>query len=149
MLEDMGAEILSLRSGTSERRTHTAFSTLIGWSGWAAALSGVLFLAWGYVHSEGAPWHLGFAVLVLSILVPLLFLVGLTGLFAKCVSHAGWPSLVGFVVSFATAGWLTIRGVVAAPYAYRHLGESKPDHAVVQDVVQECGFACFRSYLRS
>ncbi len=47
-----GAEVLSLRRPTSERRNHIPFSTVIGWSGLAAALSGVLFALWGYVESS-------------------------------------------------------------------------------------------------
>ena len=99
-------------------------------------MSGALFLAWGYLHREGAPWYLDFAVIVLGILVPLLFLVGLAGVYTKCTTQAGWPCLVGFVVSFAGAGWLAIRGVVDAPTLYRQLGERNWGHGVGQ----ECGF---------
>src|SRR5215210_1819949 len=111
----------------SERRNHRAFSALLGWSGWAAASAGVLFLVLGYVDEEGAPWYLDLAVLVLGIVVPLLFLVGLGGtslrVYIKDRTQAGWISSIGFLISFAGAGWLIIEGFMDAPKLYRHLGE--------------------------
>src|SRR5215208_5695330 len=102
----------------SERRNHREFSTLLGWSGWVAASAGVLFLVLGYVDREGAPWYLDLAVLVLSIVVPLLFLVGLVGtllrLWAMGRAEAGWLGHVGFLIGFAgAAGWLAA-GVMTA-----------------------------------
>src|SRR5215204_1307771 len=114
-------EILSLRRRTSERRNHIPLSTLLGWSGWAAVSSGVLFLVWGYLDREGAPWYLDLAVLMLNIIVPLLFLVGLMGVYIKCRTQAGW---------------LTIIGVVLVPTLYRQLGERN----WVYGVGQECAF---------
>src|ERR671916_666359 len=101
----------------SQRSNHGAFSTLVGWSEWAAASAGVLFLVWGYVDREGAPWYLDLAVLVLGIVVPVLFLVGLAGtllrLWAQGRAQAGWLGPVGFLISFAgAAGWLIIEGVM-------------------------------------
>src|SRR5215212_1545497 len=111
----------------NERRNHRLFSTLLGWSGWVAASAGILFLVLGYVDREGAPWYLDLAVLVLTIVVPVLFLVGLAGAFIRVYlidrTHAGWISLVGVVVSFAgVAGWLTSQ-VTNAPNLYERLGE--------------------------
>src|SRR5215212_9859397 len=98
----IGMELLSLRGLMSERSNHRAFSTLLGWSGWATALSGVLFLVWGYVDREGAPWYLDLAVLVLGIVVPVLFLVGLVGIYSRVYikdrTQAGWISSVGFLI---------------------------------------------------
>src|SRR5215207_10167278 len=105
----------------SERRNHRLLSILVGWSGWAAASAGVLFLVLGYVDREGAPWYLDLAVLVLSIVVPLLFLVGLAGICLRVYLveervQAGWLSSIGFVISFAgAAGWFIIEGVMEAP----------------------------------
>jgi hypothetical protein len=107
----------------SERKNHRLFSTLLGWSGWAAASSGVLILVWGYVDREGAPWYLDLAVLVLAIIVPLLFLVSLVGIYVRLRAQAGWLSLLGFVTSFVGAvGWL-VPGIRNAPNLYRQLGE--------------------------
>ena len=110
----------------SERRNHRPLSTLVGWSGWSAVSAGVLFLVWGYVDREGAPWYLDLAVLVLAIVVPLLFLVGLMGtyirVYVKGRVQVGWLSLIGVLISFAGAArWLTA-AVVNAPTLYRWLG---------------------------
>ena len=86
-------------------------------------MSGVLFLTWGYVDREDTTWHLDLAVLVLRIVVPLLFLVGLVGAYAKCRTHVGWLSVMGFVISFAGAGRGIIEGIRTAPDLYRQLGE--------------------------
>ena len=127
----------------SERRNQRGFSAVVGCSGWAAASAGVLFLVLGYVDREGAPWYLDLAVLVLSTVVPLLFLVGLMGTYIRVYyvkdrTQAGWLSLIGFLLSFAgAAGWLIIEGVKNAPYRYRHLGErTSAPSGVAQE---ECG----------
>src|SRR5215217_5785347 len=109
----------------SERRNHREFSTLLGWSGWAAASAGVLFLVLGYVDREGAPWYLDLAALILGIVVPVLFLVGLAGIYTKVYvkdrTQAGWLSPTGFLVSLAgAAGWLILQ-IMAAPNVYRVL----------------------------
>jgi hypothetical protein len=117
------AEVFSLRRFTSERRNHAPLSTLIGWSGLSAALAGVLFVVWGYVDRKGAPWYLDLAVLVLEVVVPLLFLVGLAGAYAKLRTQASWLGVIGFVIGFAAAGWATVKGVMMAPTLYSQLGE--------------------------
>src|SRR5215211_2298822 len=99
----------------SERRKHRAFSALLDQSGWAAASAAVLFLVWGYLDREGAPWYLDLGVLVLGIVVPLLFLVGLAGIYTRVYvkdrTQAGWISYVGFLISFAGAAWWLTTGV--------------------------------------
>ncbi len=125
-----------MRRRTGGQRNLGQFSALLGWSGWAAALSGVSFLVLGYVDRAGAPWYLDLAVLVLGIVVPLLFLVGLVGTYIKCRTQAGWLSLVGFVVSFAGAGWAIIEAVMKAPNLYGRLGERN----YTPGLGQECGF---------
>jgi hypothetical protein len=127
----------------SKRRNHIAFSALLGWSGWAAAVGGVLFLVLGYADREGAPWYLDLAVLVLIIVVPVLFLVGLAGtllrLWAQGRAQAGWLGPVGFLISFAgAAGWLIIEGVMAAPNLYRVMG--KRTWTAPAEAQEQCGF---------
>jgi hypothetical protein len=102
-------EVISLRKRMRrerrrERSNQRRFSILLGCSGWAAASSGVLFLIWGYIHREDAPSYLQPVVLMLSIVVPLLFLVGLAGTYAKCRIQASLLTVIGFVVGFAGAG---------------------------------------------
>ena len=127
----------------SQRSNHRVFSTLLGWSAWAAALAGALFLVVGYVHREGAPWYLDLAVLVLVIVVPVLFLVGLAGIYVRVYvkdrTQAGWISSIGFLISFAGAvGWL-VAGVMDAPNLYRHLGESALIAPPGIEAQEQCG----------
>ena len=119
----------------SERKNYTPFSTVISQSGLAAALSGILFALWGYVDREGAPWYLDLGVIVLGIVVPLLFMVGLAGVYAKCRAQVGWPGVIGFVVAFGAAGWGIVTGVISAPTMYAWLGESSSE----QCTALECG----------
>jgi hypothetical protein len=125
----------------SQRKNHRPLSTLVGWSGWAAVSAGVLFLVWGYVDREGASWYLDLAVLVLSIVVPLLFLVGLAGIYARVYvkgrTQAGWLRLIGFVISFAGAAGLLTTAVMNAPNLYRWLGERT--WAAPPGAQEECG----------
>ena len=102
----------------------------------------------GYVDREGAPWYLDLAVLVLGIVVPLLFLVGLAGIYirvhVKGRVQAGWLSLIGFLISFAGAAWWLTSGVMHAPNLYKHLG--KRTWAAPPGAQEECGL-CLLSKL--
>jgi hypothetical protein len=96
-------------------------------------------LVLGYVHREGAPWYLDLAALVLGIVVPVLFLVGLAGIclrvYVKGRVQAGWLSLIGFLIGFVGAGWLIVNGVNDAPNLYRPWGERPWSPGATQ----ECG----------
>ena len=72
---------------------------------------------------------------MLGIVVPLLFMVGLAGVYAKCRAQVGWPGVIGFVVGFGAAGWGTVAGVISAPTTYARLGESSWEHCTAL----ECG----------
>jgi len=76
--------------------------------GLAALLAGVLFATWGYIDSDVMSSYLISIEVVLSYSVPLLFLVGLAGLQARCWGRVGWLGEIGFVLGFIAAG----RGVV-------------------------------------
>ena len=123
------------RLPTGERRNHTPFSAVVGWSGLAAALSGVLFALWGYVDRADSPWYLDLAVIQLEIVVPLLFMVGLAGVYAKCGPRVSVLGVIGFIVGFGAAGWGVVAGVIRAPTMYRQLGERSWEHCTAQ----ECG----------
>ena len=107
----------------------------------AAAFSGVLFALWGYVDREGAPWYLDLAVIFLSIIVPLLFMVGLAGVYASCVPQASRLGVIGFVVGFGAAGWDVVAGIISAPTNYGQLGERSWEHCTAQ----ECGLSLLLS----
>jgi hypothetical protein len=116
---------LRMRKHTRRKRSNQRrVSLLLGCSGWAAASSGVLFLIFGYIHREDTPSYLEPVVLVLSIVVPLLFLVGLAGTYARCRIPAGLLAVMGFVVAFAGAGSISVVGIVMRLYGYNPLSES-------------------------
>src|SRR5215211_3416375 len=114
VLANNGAEVLSLRKRTNERRNHPTFSTLIGWSGWASALGGVLFAVWGYLDGKEHYWYLDIPVSLLGVVVPLLFFVGLAGVYAKCRGQMGWLGKTGFAFSLVGAELSIYDGVVNA-----------------------------------
>ena len=135
-------EVTSLRKRTRreqrrERRNQRRFSILLGYSGWAAASSGALFLVWGYIHREDTPSYLEPVVLVLSVFVPLLFVVGLAGTYAKCRIRVGLLAVIGFVVGFAGAGSLSVVGIVKGLYGYEPLGERIWAYVAAQE---GCGY---------
>jgi hypothetical protein len=76
-------------------------------------------LIWSYLHRDDTPSYLEPVVLVLSIVVPLLFLVGFAGTYARCRIRAGLLAVIGFVVGFAGAGSMIVNGL----YGYEPLGE--------------------------
>jgi hypothetical protein len=60
-------------------------------------LAGVLFVIWGYVHTNSAPWYFDVIAWVLSFVVPVLFLAGLAGLYVLCAKRVGRIGKVGLV----------------------------------------------------
>jgi len=69
--------------------------------GFAALLAGVLFATWGYVHRDYAPWYFDALAATLSFVVPALFFVGLTGLYALLEGLVGRIGKLGLVLSVA------------------------------------------------
>jgi hypothetical protein len=96
----------------------------------AAALAGVLFLTWGYLHTGGAyqaygdPYqpYLDTIIAALAVLVPALFFAGLAGLarlHARVGRHAvlllvALVATVGFVLAFCGAAVGVMRGIEGA-----------------------------------
>src|SRR5215217_8325572 len=88
------------------RRENTRVSSFFfRWSGLTAALAGVLFALWGYVHRPEAPPFFDALVGPLWFVVPLLFLTGFAGLYARCKGQTGWLGTAGFVLAFVASGW--------------------------------------------
>ena len=141
--------MLSLRRPTSERGKRTRLSTLIGWSGWASALAGVLFAAWGYIDSEVHFWYLDVPVKVLGVVVPLLFFVGLAGVYLKCRRQLGWLGGTGLALSLVGIGQGIYGGVMNAYVWYVEIAQSDDyweegyttsEEAVVEAVIAEKGW---------
>ncbi len=88
--------------------------------GLAAILAGVLFVVWGYVHRDGAPAYLTHIANTLGFVVPLLFLLGLAGLCARCKGRVGRPGIIGLGLGCIGSAGGIVRSVVdmSAWYAY-------------------------------
>jgi hypothetical protein len=74
---------------------------LVRAGGFGSPLAGGLFVTWGYVHRDEAPWYFDAMVGPLNFIVPALFLVGLAGLYVLCEGRVGRIGKVGLVVSLA------------------------------------------------
>ena len=64
----------------------------------AAVLAGVLFAMWGFVHRDNASAYFAAIANLLAIIVPLSFLLGLTGLYARCKGQTGWLGVTGYTL---------------------------------------------------
>jgi hypothetical protein len=87
--------------------------------GCGSVLAGVLFVIWGYVHRNGAPWYLDVTATVLSYVVPALFFVALMGLFALCREQVGWAGKFGFVLGLAASAMGVAYAVPWSAFASR------------------------------
>lgn len=88
---------------THNREDPKLSSPLIRWSGLGAVLAGVLFAAWGYIDNDDASSYFAVIEEALSFIVPILWLVGLGGLYAQCggrEGRAGRLGEVGFNLGF-------------------------------------------------
>lgn len=89
---------------------------LVRWSGLAAIGAGIIFAGIQPIHPPDvvasvttAIWAL---VITLKLLMCLLFLIAITGLYARQVEESGWLGLVGF--AFLTVSWWLQTGYVFA-----------------------------------
>ncbi|MDP9312259.1 MAG: hypothetical protein M3R24_15465 [Chloroflexota bacterium] len=87
-------------------------STFIRQSGLASMLGGILFAAkmW-YDRNDGPPWPTDITDTLIFV-VPLLWLVGLTGLYARCKERSGGLGLLGFGVA-STGAAMAVVGPLA------------------------------------
>ena len=83
------AVVTTRRGVTCEKDAPHRASPLVPWSSLGAILGGPLFAAWGYFHRDHAPPQLDAIANALSVVVPLLFLLGLAGF------HIWRPRLAG------------------------------------------------------
>jgi hypothetical protein len=82
------------------------------WGGLTAVLGGVLFATWGYIDRDDAPSYLISTAETLGLVVPVLFLLGLAGLYARCKGRIGRLGRMGFIVGFAGSGLGVVPGFV-------------------------------------
>jgi hypothetical protein len=82
---------------------------LIRWTGLAAMAAGIIFAGIQPIHPPDVlasvtttPWTI---IITAKFVMCLLFLVGITGLYARQVKEAGWLGLAGFLL-FSLSWWL-------------------------------------------
>ncbi len=108
-----------------ESRMNVNPSTLVRWSGLAAVLAGIIFAGIQPMHPADVvasvsttAWHI---ITPLKWVMCLLFLVGITGIYARQVKEAGWFGLAGFVLLIFTwwlqACFVFVETFVAPPLA--------------------------------
>jgi hypothetical protein len=89
-------------------------SPLVRWGGLGAILAGVLFMVWGYVHTDDAPPYSAAVARALGIVVPLLFVLALAGLHARCKGRASRLRTMTFVPGFVGSGGGVVHGFMYA-----------------------------------
>ncbi len=104
-------------------------SSLIRWSGLAALVAGIIFAGIQPIHppdvvasvNTGA-WAI---ITTLKTVMCLLFLIGITGLYARQVNEAGWLGLAGFLL-LTLSWWLQTAFVFAEAYVLPPLATTAP-----------------------
>jgi hypothetical protein len=98
---------------------NTRASNLIRWSGLAAVVAGIIFAGIQPIHPadvvESVTTSAWAAITTAKTAMCLLFLIGITGIYARQVSKAGWLGLAGFVL-LGLSWWLQTAFVVAEAY---------------------------------
>jgi hypothetical protein len=112
-----------------ESRMNVNPLTLIRWSGLAAIVAGIIFAAIQPIHPADVvasvsttTWHI---ITPLKFVMCLLFLVGITGIYARQVKEAGWLGLAGFVL-LAFTWWLQASFVFTETFLAPPLAHTAP-----------------------
>src|SRR5215210_2075193 len=93
---------VSVKQATRTPRERPRGSAILLQSGgYGALLAGVLFVTWGYVHRNDAPWYFDDVATALSFVVPALFLAGSVGLFALCKGLVDLIGKLGLILCIA------------------------------------------------
>src|ERR671912_1700547 len=104
-------------------------SSLIRWSGLAALVAGLIFAGIQPIHppdvlssvTTGA-WTI---IISLKFAMCLLFLIGITGIYARQVDEAGWLGLAGFLL-LIVCWWLQTAFVFAEAFIAPPLATTAP-----------------------
>ena len=90
------------QTAIKENKMKITASSLIRWTGLAAMGAGIIFAGIQPIHPPDflvsvttSAWAI---IMPLKMVMCLLFLIGLTGLYARQVEEAGWPGLVGYLL---------------------------------------------------
>src|ERR687889_2151932 len=104
-------------------------SSLIRWSGLAALVAGLIFAVIQPIHPADvvasvstAAWAI---IAPLKTVMCLLFLIGITGIYARQVDEAGWLGLAGFLL-LIVCWWLQTAFVFAETFIAPPLARTAP-----------------------
>jgi hypothetical protein len=104
-------------------------SSLIRWSGLAALVAGIIFAGIQPIHPPDVlssvttgEWAI---ITTLKTVMCLLFLVGITGIYARQVNEAGWLGLAGFLL-LSLSWWLQTAFVFAEAFILPVLATTAP-----------------------
>jgi len=104
-------------------------SSLIRWAGLAALVAGIIFAGIQPIHPPDvlssvttSAWAI---ITTLKTVMCLLFLIGITGLYARQVERAGWLGLAGFLL-LTLSWWLQTAFVFAEAYILPPLATTAP-----------------------
>jgi hypothetical protein len=104
-------------------------SSLIRWTGLAALVAGLIFAGIQPIHPPDvlssvttSAWAI---ITTLKTVMCLLFLIGITGLYARQVERAGWLGLAGFLL-LTLSWWLQTAFVFAEAYILPPLATTAP-----------------------
>ncbi len=104
-------------------------SKLIRWAGLAAVVAGIIFAGIQPIHPPDVlssvttgEWAI---ITTLKTVMCLLFLLGITGLYARQVNEAGWLGLAGFLL-LTLSWWLQTAFVFAEAYILPLLANTAP-----------------------
>ena len=107
--------------------------SLIRWSGLAALVAGLIFVGIQPIHPPDAlpsvttgEWAI---ITTLKTAMCLLFLIGITGIYARQVKDAGWLGLAGFLL-LIVCWWLQSAYVFAETFIVPQLATSAPPFVV-------------------
>jgi hypothetical protein len=117
----VAAIMQTMRRTVSEpERDLAAYPMLLRSGALAAALAGVLFVAWGYFDQEYAPVYFYVIVRALAFIVPLLFTVGLATVYARSAGRTDWPAKIGIILASIGSVLGAVRALVklAVPLLY-------------------------------
>ena len=103
--------------------------SLIRWSGLAALVAGIIFAAIQPIHPPDvvASVNTGAWAIItpLKTAMCLLFLIGITGIYARQVNEAGWLGLAGFLL-LIVCWWLQTSFVFAETFIAPSLASTAP-----------------------
>lgn len=117
------------QTAIKENKMKITASSLIRWTGLAAMAAGIIFAGIQPIHPPDflasvttSAWAI---IMPVKMVMCLLFLIGLTGLYARQVEEAGWPGLVGYLL-FSLSWAINLAFIFAEAFILPVLATTSP-----------------------